>query len=144
MSEASHVWRYQLDNQFVRPAPTLAGVQFTGKWLSVRDGVITVQAGYAWDGCSPSWYLPLLGWVGVPDGPTGKDGLPQSYYPTLVHDALCQFRSALAVDKVTVVQLLRQMLLEYGFPSWRAHLYASVVYWLGPQNWPGRPAPEAA
>lgn len=139
MSEAAGVWRYQLDEDFVRKAPALDGIQFTNQWFSIYNGVVCVKRGYAWDGASPSWYVPVLGWIGIPDGPVGKDGQRLAYYPTLVHDALCQFRHYIAVDKATVVALLKEMLIEYGFPKWAASLYAFGASRLGPQDWPGRP-----
>lgn len=137
MSQAQRVWRFQLDQDYSRYVPELAQVQFQNSWLGITAGALCIRADYAWDGCSPTWFLPLFGWVGIPNGPLTAQGVPQSYYATLVHDALCQFRGALPIDKAVAVALLKQMLIEGGFPRWRASLYANAVRLLGPQNWRG-------
>jgi hypothetical protein len=54
-------------------------------------GKVTVTKGYAWNGCTPKFFLfDLL--FGTPDGavyiPSGR---PKAYYASLVHDALYQF-----------------------------------------------------
>lgn len=61
-------------------------------WLEIKkDGTITVKEGYAWDGCSPKFNILDLFWVGTPDGAL-DEGKPITYYASLVHDALGQFR----------------------------------------------------
>ena len=61
-------------------------------WLEIKqDGTITVKEGYAWDGCSPKFNILDLFWVGTPDGAI-DEGKPITYYASLVHDALGQFR----------------------------------------------------
>lgn len=138
MSQAKTVWRFQLDRQFSRADARLQGIEFTSRWVVISDGVLTVRAGYAWDGCSPAYYLPLVGWVSPPNGRAGQDGFPQAYYPSLVHDCFCQFRPYIAIDKATVVAIFQDMLMEAGFAKWAARLYAGVVNRLGPQHWVGQ------
>ncbi len=43
-----------------------------------------IEPGYAWNGCSPKFWVPLLGWVGTPDF---KDTILAS----LIHDVHYQF-----------------------------------------------------
>lgn len=61
-------------------------------WLMIDiAGVMTIAAGYSWDGCSPKYLIAGRIW-GTPDGkidPVTK--LPATYYASLVHDVLCQF-----------------------------------------------------
>jgi hypothetical protein len=55
-------------------------------------GVITVTAGYAWDGCTPKFSLLDLVLFGTPDGVLDAvTGRPKTYYASLIHDALYQF-----------------------------------------------------
>lgn len=54
-------------------------------------GVLTVTRGYAWDGCTPKFYLIDLVF-GIPDGVVFlSTGRPKTYYASLFHDALYQF-----------------------------------------------------
>lgn len=135
MANNKKAWRYQIDYLFDYRSELLLGVTFENNWVTIGDGVITIKQGYAWDGCSPAWYLPVVGWMGAPDGPVDSEGRPQSYYATLVHDALCQFRTELLIPKKVTVDLFKELLLRGGFPQWRANLYSKVVNLLGPQNW---------
>lgn len=57
----------------------------------LRNGKITVNKGYAWDGCSPKVCIfDVL--LGTPDGAVdSRTRKPKTYYASLVHDALYQF-----------------------------------------------------
>jgi hypothetical protein len=56
------------------------------EWLRVDGRRVTVAAGYAWNGCSPKRWFPLLGWVGTPD-------FPSTIFASLIHDCLYQFHA---------------------------------------------------
>lgn len=131
------VWRYRLPHRFDYQSELLSGIEFKNQWITITNGGITISPEYAWDGCTPAWYIPIFGWVGVPNGSLNANGQPQAYYATLVHDALCQFRTEVPISKDRVVSLFKTMLLESGFPRWRASLYAKFVDWFGPQSWLG-------
>ena len=141
MAEAKRPWRYQLEQQYVRNVPQWTNLELHTPWLSIYGGVLVVPKHYAWDGCTPAWFLPLLGWVSPPQGKKDTQGRPASYFATLVHDALCQFRTdpRLKITQAQVVQLFYDMLIEGGFPKWQAKFYAKMVDWFGPQNWKGNP-----
>jgi hypothetical protein len=70
------------------------------KWIVINEnGDIKITAsnpdanGYAWDGCTPKIDILNLFSVGVPDGRVNVEtGKPITYYASLVHDVLCQFR----------------------------------------------------
>lgn len=131
-------YRYILTAPHVQWAPELSGVTFDNEWLTIRNGVVTIQAGYAWDGCSPARRLPGGIWIGTPDGPLAENGRPVSYLPSLVHDALCQFRLDIpGLRKSATVALFRRMLQECGAPWWMVQLYPRAVERFGPQNWNG-------
>ncbi len=91
-------WLYKLERDFVWASgqPVAADVEFRDRKGGVRAriskaGVITVIAGYAWDGCTPKFCLfDVL--FGIPDGAVHRDtGRPKVYYASLVHDVLYQF-----------------------------------------------------
>lgn len=131
------VWRYRLDQNFAFADPLLKGIEFANDWVLISDGEIVISKGYAWDGCSPAYYVPFFGWVGPPDGEINADGVPQAYYASLVHDALCQFRHVIPVSKQTSVRLFKQMLISGGFTVALANVYAKAVSLFGPQDWLG-------
>lgn len=137
-------WRYRLPARFYLFAPELAAVSYGGDWLEIRDCRLSIPAGYAWDGCSPSLRLParpLLPsgiWLGPWDGPLGIDGRPVTWRATLVHDVLCQFREDIqGLGKSATVRLFARMLENDGAPGWMRRLYPAAVSLLGPQSWPG-------
>ena len=128
-------WRYKLATPFEKSTPHLIGVDFSNEWITIRHGRITIQAGYAWDGCSPTWNLGPL-WFGPWDGPLTSEGKPVTFYATLVHDALCQFRPDIPnLSKKQTVDLFRSLLVESGAPTWMIRTYPWAIDRFGPQNW---------
>lgn len=134
-------WRYRLDTAYTLKSPHLAGICFCNEWLRIGDGALTIPAGYAWDGCSPAWRVPGGLWLGTPDGPLGIDGRPPTFYPSLVHDALCQFAADVPVTRAATVALFHDMLRAAGMPAWCAALYAAAVRAFGPAAFGGDPHP---
>lgn len=131
-------WRYRLDAQQEIVAGELAAVSFANQWLTIREGMLLVAAGYAWDGCSPSVKLPGRLWLGIWDGPLGPDGRPVSWRASLAHDVLCQFRSELrGISKAASVTLFARLLREDSAPGWMCQLYPAAVDRFGPQGWRG-------
>lgn len=128
------MWRYKLDKPFVYNTPYLRGVYFSCEWGEIEDGQILINAGYAWDGCSPALKVGSL-WLGTPDGALNPDGRPQSYYASLVHDFLCQYSQQIPIHKQNTVSLFEEMLIEGGFSPLRAAVYAIAVNLFGPQDW---------
>lgn len=132
-------WRYKITRPYIKRSIYLEGVSFSNEWMTIEDGKLMIKPGYSWDGCSPSFRIPgTQWWIGTPDGTLNPDGRPQTFYATLVHDALCQFRPNIPIDKASTVALFYDMLLEGGFKTWRAELYATAVNLLGPQKWLGK------
>lgn len=140
---AVKAWRYQITEPFSYFSKSLTGIIYSNDWVHIEDNIITVAKYYAWDGCSPAYYLPIFGWVGVPDGATGSDGVPEAYYASLVHDALCQFRGEIPIRKDDSLTIFKRMLIEGGFGRARAELYVAAVRVAGPQKWLGDKLPKA-
>lgn len=137
-------WRYKLHAPFELLAPELMAVEFSCPWLEIRHCRLAIPEEYAWDGCSPSLRLPggkVLPsgiWLGTWDGPLAADGRPVTWMGSLVHDALCQFRSELrGVSKAASVALFARLLREGGAPGWMCDLYPAAVDRFGPQSWAG-------
>lgn len=130
-------WRYKLTEDYTYESPHLAGISFCSDWLLIDGGRLLIRAGYAWDGCSPAWRLPGGVWVGTPDGPLGADGRPQSYYASLVHDALCQYKADVPITKAATLALFADLLRQGGFPPWRVLLYVAAVKLFGPARFAG-------
>lgn len=127
-------WRYKLTAPYTYRHPLLLGVVFSCEWAEIKGGQITVKNGYAWDGCSPAWKFGSI-WLGTPDGPLRPDGKPVTFEASLVHDVLCQFAEQVPMSKSSVSDLFQAMLIEHGFPRWRAAIYRAAVYAFGPQKW---------
>ena len=124
-------WKYQLDNDYQYTSDLLTGVEFDNKWVTIKESTITIRAGYAWDGCSPKiTFLGLLNF-GTPDGILYL-GKPWLYYPSLIHDVLCQFKNEIPVSKSLVVCLWHETLVTWKWPLTK--LYTWAVDKFGPQD----------
>jgi hypothetical protein len=97
-------------------------------WLSIDvNGKITIEAGYAWDGCSPKFCV-LGRMIGTPDGaPSPLTGLPRTYFASLVHDALLQWvhDPAMPFTRLQIDRIFRDILEEDGWSA--AWLYYAGV-----------------
>ncbi|BAK75374.1 protein of unknown function [Pseudogulbenkiania sp. NH8B] len=131
-------WRYRLDRPFHHTSTHLVSVEYRNDWIDIRPrGSIFIQPGYAWDGCSPAWRLPAGLWLGTPDGPLMPDGRPQTFYASLVHDALCQWKREIPIKRRATVQVFAELLQLAGFPTWRVWLYVGAVARFGPSRFGG-------
>ena len=132
---ASKRWRYRLEEDFCYYSETLKGIYFDSQWFVIRDGDITVKAGYAWDGVTPAFYF-LGVWWGVWDGPKGKDKKPCSWKATVVHDAMCQFIGLIkGISKDQTVEVFKELLKINTAPKFMVSLYPKAVKYFGPQDW---------
>ncbi len=134
---SGHPWIYQLQEDYITFSKHLKGVEYENEWIRIKDGIVTVRKYYAWDGCTPKYFLPVFGWVGISDGPINDAGYPQAYYASLVHDALCQFRNNILINKESTLNIFKEMLIDGGFSPLRASIYTRAVDWFGPQDWLG-------
>ena len=135
---AGVTWRYRLRQRVELFAPELLTIAYAGPWLEIRHCHLAIPAGYAWDGCSPTLRLPGGLWLGPWDGPLGTDGRPAAWRASLVHDALCQFRTEIpGLTKATTVRLFRRLLAADGAPYWMQRIYPAAVDLFGPQAWGG-------
>lgn len=125
------VWLYKINRPFSYQHPELSTIDFENTWLTIRDGQLTIASEYAWDGCSPKISLFGLWTIGTPDGAL-RYGKPWTYYASLVHDVLCQFRHEHPLTQKQVTTIFQDMLTEVHWP-WRK-VYVWAVDYLGPQD----------
>lgn len=81
----------------------------------------TNGAGYAWDGCTPKWeILDLV--IGTPDGRLNYvTEKPITYYASLIHDILYQFKADVPVSRKETDLIFRDELR-------RASFFWTIVY----------------
>ena len=126
-------WLYRLDASYRWTSPfTLDGDRVFAdaegriRLILESDGAITVTRGYAWNGCSPKFrVLDLL--VGTPEGVVNaRTGERKTYFASLVHDALYQFRSVgLPLSRAQCDRCFLLLMRESGFAL--APLYWAAV-----------------
>lgn len=69
--------------------------------------------------------------IGTPDGAL-RHGVPWTYYASLVHDVLCQFRHEIPLSQQQVTQIFKEQLEESKWPLTK--LYVMAVTKLGPKD----------
>lgn len=100
--------------------------------LISAEGVITITRGYAWDGCTPKFYLLDLVF-GTPDGVVLlRTGRPKTYYASLVHDALYQFLpDELPLSRAQADRCFLDLMTESGFMLRYVYYFAVRAFgWL--------------
>ena len=124
-------WLYCLESDYTFKHSMLNGIEFKSKWVTISKGKMTIKACYAWDGCSPRYHVAGLFSIGVPNGIL-RLGKPWTYWASLVHDVLCQFRKLIKISKRVVVQIFDDILKRDKWPLRRP--YVKAVDWFGPQD----------
>lgn len=114
---------FVLKEDFTHKHDLLKNENFENKFVKVKDGFITVKAGYAWDGCTPNLSVFGLFVIGTPNGTTHL-GKPWLYNVSLVHDALCQFRENLNLSHKETTQIFYDHMKEVKWPL-------KYIYYLG-------------
>jgi hypothetical protein len=105
---------------------------FENDWFKLDyDGTVTVKGthlgGYAWDGCSPKLKFFDI-YAGTPEAVLTKEGIPKTYFASMIHDVLYQFRKdlkKLGIKRKEADRQLYNILKRDGFKL--AGLYYGVV-----------------
>ena len=139
----SKPWLFKLDQDFTFDAANFIAtdINFENSWLKITNGMITVNAGYCWDGCSYKLSIADLCVIGTPDGRL-HHGLPITYHASLIHDALVQFRHSHPLKQQQATAIFNGMLKERQF-CWRK-LYVFAVALFGPSDFKGNKQTPAA
>ncbi|MGB0521738.1 MAG: hypothetical protein ACPGJS_02200 [Flammeovirgaceae bacterium] len=107
----------------------LLGREFENEWLKIAaDGKISLRCskdrGYAWDGCSPKWNFIHLMW-GTPDGKLDyRTEKPITYYSSMFHDVIYQFKSEVPISRKESDILFKIMLQDAKFMWWSVYGFA--------------------
>jgi len=116
------MYKFKLEEDFVIHVNVLDAEH---PYVSIKDDVMTISAGYAWDGCTPKQSILGLWLVGTPDGHVDyRTNKQKCYYASLVHDALYQYELG---TRKHADRLFRQMLKDVGFQL--ASVYYYAVRW---------------
>ncbi|MFC2087780.1 DUF1353 domain-containing protein, partial [Bacteroidota bacterium] len=131
LKEGSHkVWKFVYHKDYTYKTNLLKNRVCEFNWLSIsKKGKITVKGsykeGYAWDGCSPKMNLFHFT-CGTPDGALKRfekgDYKPYTYYASMVHDALYQYKRCAPITRKKADRIFYIMLKESGF------MWAGVYY----------------
>ena len=136
------LWIFRLDNDCAfdirkhLPADWNSTVTFTDQDHTPRlrigaDGVATVLATYAWNGCSPKFNVLDIT-VGTPDGVPMETGAPpKTYSASLFHDALYQFLDdpRMPLSRKQADDVFLELLTRDGFAL--RHVYYTAVRLFG-------------
>jgi hypothetical protein len=121
--KTSKVWKFVHQKDYTYQTDLLINRDCDFEWLSIsNDGTIKVKGshanGYAWDGCTPKFNLLHITW-GNFDGKIKKfekgDYKPYTYYASMVHDILYQYKRCAPVTRKEADKIFYQMLKEAGF-----------------------------
>lgn len=126
-----HNWTYQLEKDFVYKHRFFENIEVSSDWFNIKDGEITIYAGYSWDGCTPKYHFLGLKIFGTPDGVL-RHGKPWLYFPSLVHDCLIQFNRETPLGRHEIHNLFKDMMHKEEWPL--ANLYFRFVWWFGPKK----------
>lgn len=124
-------YKFKLESEFTHVHPLFNGVEFENSLVTINGGVMKISPGYAWDGCSPKFNIAGLLTVGTPDGSL-RHGYAWTYYSSLVHDVLCQFRYELPFTKDQVIAVFEDQLKGCSWPLTR--IYVGAVSLFGPKD----------
>jgi|GEM_PF-4176720 len=131
-------WKFTLKENYVYTFPIIPNKnnQFDfydkkgNKWLSIfpNEGFLIVYKNYSWDGASPKFNLFGFNF-GTWDGKI-NNGIPETYYATLIHDVLCQFFNIenfpFSLDQID--NIFYKMLKDINF-KYASMYYKAVKLW---------------
>jgi hypothetical protein len=128
---AHKIWKFVHQKDYHYQTDLLRGRKCDFNWLSIsEDGTIKVKGsfknGYAWDGCTPKKNFLHITW-GNFDGKLKRFGKgdykPFTYYASMVHDALYQYKRCAPITRKETDLIFYNMLKESGY------MWAKVYYW---------------
>ena len=139
--ERKHIYRYRkssliykLDQNYEHQS-SITGVSFQHERFTLSaEGLIVVNKGYAWNGCSPKFsFFTMI--FGTPEGDIHPEKeVPRTYYASLVHDVLYQFSG----DITATGQLARKDVDREFYKLLKAHQFLpAFIYYLAVRTFGG-------
>lgn len=128
--EGRFIYRYKTVTDCFIPVPinidpsfSISFFDLSGReWMWMNSSGVLVKRGYAWNGCSPKRWIPILGWVGTID-------FKGSIMASMAHDSLCQFYSCghFPLSKMAVDNIFYDLMIRGGMSRGMAGLYHEAV-----------------
>ena len=127
------VWKFVHQKDYTYTTDILQNRVCDFKWLNINEnGTITVKGtyknGYAWDGCTPKRNFLHITW-GNFDGELKRfskgDYKPYTYYASMIHDVLYQYKRCAPITRKEVDRIFYIMLKESSF-MWARMFYLGV------------------
>lgn len=114
--DADGPWRFTLLHPVMFHLPIRPTQPISNEWVRLsRNGLLIVNPGFAWDGCS------IVG-----DGPRGSNGLPITSAAALLHDVCYQFLIDAGIySRAQADRMFYDLLRQAGF-AWSWLYYAGV------------------
>lgn len=102
-----NIYKFTLEKDYVNTYSRLKGITFYCEWGSIVDGVLTIKKNYSWDGITLAF------------------DSQETYYASLVHDFLYQFR---CTRKYVADLVFYTQLNEDNFPFAKEYYLAVAVF----------------
>lgn len=119
------IYRYRLEEDYEVTVP-VKHPDVKHPYCEVENGRVTIKCGYSWDGCTPNFAPLKMFYLGTPNGIIDyRTGKTVTYYASLVHDCLCQYKIGTKRDADL---LFRDMLLRSGWPMSRVYFWAVRIF----------------
>jgi hypothetical protein len=134
MAIISQPYKYVLKEEFVFEHKAFKGITFQAEYLTIKDGKMYIPPTYAWNGCSPNFVVLGIAEIGTPDGVI-VNGYPMTYWASLAHDALTQYRKVLNIKRSGATDVFSTLLKRAEFPL--EILYTAMVKLFSPRDFLG-------
>ena len=132
------VWKFVHHEDYTYNSKILQNRFCDFNWLSIsKNGDIKVKGsykkGYAWDGCTPKKNLLHITW-GNFDGRLKRFGKgdykPYTYYASMIHDILYQYKRCAPITRLEADRILYIMLKDSGFMwAWAYYIGVRLLGW---------------
>ena len=108
------MYKFKLETE-VTFQTDLKGRTFKSEWIELKEnGDITIPKKYAWDGCTPKFnFLDLT--FGTPDGRMVDYTYPITYFASLLHDAIYQYKKSIPITRKEADKLFYKELAKENF-----------------------------
>ncbi len=101
--------KFTLNNDYISFEPLLRGIERDEEYLKISDCMVSIPKGYSWDGCTFTF------------------DFKRTYYASLVHDALYQYK----VNRRISDRIFYDMMKQEGFIlAWLYYAGTRLFGWM--------------